>query len=244
LATKVSRAQWGARPPKKTPLGINTRSATGHWEGTHMGSFPHESCATKMRVIQNYHMDTQGWNDIAYNFAVCPHGYIYVARDHGIRSSANGTNTGNAESEAVCYLGGLGDPFTIAGEIAYQEIMNEISPGRQFCHNHWFNTMCPGPEICDEIKNGYQRLPDGYVEPPRPEEDEDVQNLTFCAAHGDGQQFVTDMGQWKRPLMSEDDWNVTLLCLTASGAKVFHQDINNPIRVPRETLDAIPTVKV
>lgn len=173
---KVSRAEWGARPPKRNPLGINTRSATGHWEGTQMGSFPHTSCPTKMRVIQNYHMDTQGWNDIAYNFAVCPHGVVFVGRDHGIRSSANGSNSGNSESEAVCYLGGLGDSFTPEGKQAYSEIMHEIS-SIMYCHNHWFNTMCPGPEICNYIKAGCPLLPQPEEPDLTPEEHAQLNNI-------------------------------------------------------------------
>jgi hypothetical protein len=132
-----------------------------------------------MRVIQNYHMDTQGWNDIAYNFAVCPHGFVFIGRDHGVRSSANGSNVGNAESEAVCFLGGIGDPFTLEGEQAYKEIMFEIS-GTQYCHNHWFNTMCPGPEICDEIKNGYPRLAN---QPPLKEREMSVPAQAFINNH-------------------------------------------------------------
>lgn len=71
-------------------------------------------------------------------------------------------------------------------------------------------------------------------------EDDDVTNWTICAAPGDVKQYVTDMVTVKRHLRSEADVNTTVWCLTASGAKVYHQTVADPIRVPKETLDAIP----
>jgi hypothetical protein len=203
---KVSRAEWGARPPKRVSPGINTRSATGHWEGTSMGSFPHASCATKVRVIQNYHMDTQGWNDIAYNFLVCPHNYVFVGRDHGVRSSANGSNAGNSESEAVCYLGGIGDPFTDEAKYGFSEIMHEIS-SVHYCHNHWFNTMCPGPEICDWIKSGMPtQMP--VPKPPIVIEDEEIMPTPAVVSIDDDNTmyFVkgVDKALWAKH--NTDDW--------------------------------------
>ena len=143
-----------------------------------------------MRVIQNYHMDTQGWNDIAYNFAVCPHGYVFVGRDHGVRSSANGTNSGNAESEAVCYLGGIGDEYTLEGERAHKEIMDEISD-IQRCHNYWFNTMCPGPEICNEIKNGFPKV----HQTPAPKPKDESVKYVYVQPQGDGRVFAARHGE-------------------------------------------------
>ena len=78
----VTRAQWGARPPRnRTPL--NPTGATAHWEGPHMGVFPHTACPSKVRGIQAFHMDSRGWSDIAYNAIVCPHGYVFEGRGPG-----------------------------------------------------------------------------------------------------------------------------------------------------------------
>jgi hypothetical protein len=238
---KVSRAEWGARRPKTSPLGINTRSATGHWEGTSMGSFPHTSCATKMRVIQNYHMDTQGWNDIAYNFAVCPHGYVFVGRDHGIRSSANGTNSGNSESEAVCFLGGVGDPFPVEAELAYREIMNEISPNVQYCHNHWFNTMCPGPTICNEIKNHYPNLPQGPITPPSYVTEDDLP-LHLIIGKNAPEWWITDWNT-KRWVQSAPEAAQIIFSTVKTGGKIEHDGNNGPVIYDQATVDAIPTLK-
>lgn len=90
-----------------------------------------------------------------------------------------------------------------------------------------------------DLARGGGRPPEPEPEPP----EDDMANLTICALHGSPQQYVTDMTTFKRPLNGVDDWNITLWCLVASGAHVYVQDINNPIRVGAETLDAIPTVE-
>src|SRR5262245_38770541 len=99
----VTREQWGARPPTAPYTAINSTVTTGHWEGPHMGTFGHDSCAPKVRGIQAYHMDNNGWSDIAYNGVACPHGYVFEGRGPGHRSAANGTNQGNAASAVICY---------------------------------------------------------------------------------------------------------------------------------------------
>jgi N-acetylmuramoyl-L-alanine amidase len=105
---------------------------------------------------------------------------------------------------------------------------------------HWdCGPSFPIARVLDLARGG----PTPEPEPPEPE-DKDVANLTICAGPAPSdQQFLTDMGQWKRPIMSVDDFNNTLICLRKSGANVYETGVNTPIRVPQETLDAIPTVK-
>lgn len=83
-------------------------------------------------------------------------------------------------------------------------------------------------------------------EPAPPPEDDDVANLTICAAVGRGEQYVTDMVTFKTFIPNPDAGNHILWCLVASGAKVYYQTQdtwNNPIRVPKEVLDQLPTTK-
>ena len=144
----VTRAQWGARPTKQPPTPLNPTGATAHWEGPHMGTFPHTDCAAKVRGIQNFHMDTRGWNDIAYNAIVCPHGTVYEGRGPGVRSAANGTDPGNDNDVAVCYLSGEGDPFTPEAAQAMADAMHWLAPGgKRHAHRDWKPTACPGDTI-------------------------------------------------------------------------------------------------
>jgi hypothetical protein len=63
----VSRKQWGARPPKAvTPL-RPSRGVVVHYSASDADEQSnHRNCARRVRSIQRYHMDTKGWNDIAY----------------------------------------------------------------------------------------------------------------------------------------------------------------------------------
>lgn len=144
----VTRTQWGARPPRRTPTPLRPTGATAHWEGPTMGTFGHDACPGKVRAIQAFHIDTRGWSDIAYNALVCPHGYVYEGRGPGVRSAANGTDAGNDADVAVCYLGGEGDPFTPEGAAAMADAMHWLSPGgRRHAHRDWKPTACPGDTI-------------------------------------------------------------------------------------------------
>lgn len=161
----VSRAQWGARPPTAQIASINSTVTTGHWEGPHMGNFPHESCATKVRGIQAYHMDNNRWSDIAYNGLACPHGYVYEGRGPQKRSAANGTNAANNQSAVICYVGGQGDPFTPEGQQAMADGAAWLGDPMQKGHRDWYNTQCPGDEIYNWIKGG---VPGPSPTPPAP----------------------------------------------------------------------------
>lgn len=164
----VTRAEWGARPPRSiTRLQVGRN--TDHWEGPHMGTFPHASCASKVRGIQNFHMDARGWGDIAYNTVSCPHGYVFEGRGRGVRSAANGTNAGNGGSYADCYLGGEGDPFTEAGARAKRAAGDWLTyPGSpRLGHRDWKATACPGDTIYHWTHAG-QPVSGGPTPPPPP----------------------------------------------------------------------------
>jgi len=149
----ITRAEWGAKPPTSTTPLDPSFGSTRHWEGPHMGTFPHSSCAAKVRGIQDFHMGPdRGWTDIAYTGVVCPHRYVFEGRGLFRRTAANGTATGNNTAYAFCYLGGEGDPFTEDGKAAMKAAMNwtrahgGAGAGRND-HNDWKATACPGTEI-------------------------------------------------------------------------------------------------
>ena len=68
----VSRSAWGARAPSGSgnTLSSSPKGHAIHWEGPKMGVPAHSSCDDTVRGIQNYHMDSNGWSDIAYNILV------------------------------------------------------------------------------------------------------------------------------------------------------------------------------
>jgi hypothetical protein len=118
-ATFVPRAEWGARAPRVRHPNITPGNGgvTVHYVGgVPVARAEHADCARQVRAIQNHHMDTNGWADIAYSHLVCVHGYVFEGRGPGQRTAANGTPEGNQNWYAVCGLvggsAGTYDPVT------------------------------------------------------------------------------------------------------------------------------------
>lgn len=147
----MTRAEWGARRPVTVTRIPRTLGFAVHWEGPTMGRFDHDRCAGKVRGIQDFHMDERKWSDIAYSFVVCPHGFIYEGRGWGVRTAANGTNHGNDNYLAACYLGGMEDPFTDEAKLAYHALFTEsrrrYSEAEIRPHSSFKPTLCPGDPI-------------------------------------------------------------------------------------------------
>lgn len=168
----ITRSQWGARSPRGlTRIPGPVRGTTGHYEGPSMGQFSHDQCAGKVKSIQNYHMDTKRWSDIAYNALVCPHGWTFEGRWLGVRSAANGTNLGNDTHYAVCGLWGVGDPMTDDAKREVSEVFayfDANGAGEEWKgHRDWKATQCPGDEFYDWITSGHPAP--GIQPPPLPD---------------------------------------------------------------------------
>ena len=107
-----SRAQWGADPPQ---------CGSGYCNTTHLG-FHHSAgaseyhsaswsqCAGNVRAIQDYHMYTNGWCDVGYNYLICVHGDIFEGRAGGdnVRGAHDGWNCG---SMGTCWMGYFHTPY-------------------------------------------------------------------------------------------------------------------------------------
>ena len=178
----VSRAQWGAKNPTGRTSLPNT-SLLGlavHYSAAIADTVAdHGLCDDRVRSIQAYHMNSNGWNDIAYNFLACQHGYVYEGRGFGIRSAANGTNYGNEHFIACCFLGGdiVGrDDVTDLGREAIRWVVAEMkrrvdTAKAVVCHSDLKATACPGNELRAWVRLG---LP--LPVPPRKEPDRVIVN--------------------------------------------------------------------
>ena len=73
--------------------------------------------------IQSYHIDTRGWDDIAYNFVVDRFGRIWQAREGDLYEPITGGHTTglNTESVGVAVLGNFAD------QAAPQEVVDAVS---------------------------------------------------------------------------------------------------------------------
>lgn len=176
----VTRTSWGARRPKSLTRKELNSASTGHWHGTKVtvsgqGEWDHKYCASLVRGVQNFHMDTRGWSDIAYNFVECPHGYTFEGRGLDIINAANGTNAGNRSSHAICALSGEGNTFKMEEKIGFKAAVQYIAektgaPNTAIGHRDHKATACPGNERYDWIHKG---MPvDQLPTPPQGDDDE------------------------------------------------------------------------
>ena len=106
-----TRAEWGARPPRTG----YTLTVAGHIGIHHTATVEDfaastwEECAARVRAIQTYHIDTQGWNDIGYAYVVCKHGHVFQAREDDddttdLQGAHDGFNKGSTGISAFGYF--------------------------------------------------------------------------------------------------------------------------------------------
>lgn len=143
----VSRAKWGARYPKSAnSTNVRNGYVKAHWTVTCQPG-DHSKCNKHIQGIQNYHMDSYGWNDIAYSELICSHGYVYCGRGPGARSAANGDGQLNYEHEAISLIGGPDCGPTTAQKHALYARMDERACVELLGHRDGYSTSCPGDEI-------------------------------------------------------------------------------------------------
>lgn len=160
----VSRAEWGARSPKNHSKGDLKGPSTCHWNGPQLTVggqiiWGHDKCASLVRGTQNYHMDHNGWADIAYNFVVCPHGYTFEGRGLNVINAAQGTNVGNRTSHGIMCLAGEGNPFNFEEKVGFSDAVKYVSdhtdaPDTCIGHRDWHSTQCPGNERYTWVRGG------------------------------------------------------------------------------------------
>ncbi|XP_005313263.4 peptidoglycan-recognition protein SC2-like [Chrysemys picta bellii] len=146
----ISRRQWGARPPRsRVPLRTPVPYIIiHHTAGNRCTS--QASCSRQVRGIQNYHMDTQRWPDIGYNFLIGEDGRVYEGR--GWSSVGAHAYNWSAKSLGFSFLGNFSSraPNAAALNAAKSLIQCAVSKGflrRSYTltgHRNVFPTSCPG----------------------------------------------------------------------------------------------------
>ena len=160
----IPRSEWGAREPRDRRTRVLSARSTGHWNGNKIvingvTTWDHSKCASIVRGIQNFHMDGRGWVDIAYNFIVCPHEFVFEGRGINVTSAANGVTEANLTSHAIMVLAGEGNPFPDGEKIGFRRCVKYISertPAPDECCGHRDHkaTACPGEERYQWIRRG------------------------------------------------------------------------------------------
>jgi hypothetical protein len=104
----VPRAQWGADqcPPRVQPSFGEVQLAFVHHTVSANDYGPNDSAAMVLAICR-YHRNSNGWNDIGYNFLVDKYGRIFEGRAGGIDAPVIGAQAQgyNSESTGIANLG-------------------------------------------------------------------------------------------------------------------------------------------
>lgn len=154
--TVFYRADWGAREPRYAPTPIvDTANVVIHYEGSHS-----DGSVEAVRNIQNYHMDKNGWNDIAYTWLINQNGDVFEGRGWGVRSAANGSVASNADRYAVCFMIGVDEEPSEAALASARVLVGLAREAKPLSskdvtgHRDHIATSCPGQPLYDLVQSG------------------------------------------------------------------------------------------
>jgi len=162
--TIVSRDGWNARQPKRAFSKL--RGVVGivlHHSGVKGAS----AGPATVKSFERYHMDTRGWNGIAYNWLVDADGVIYEGRGAGVSAAA--TRGWNSRTESICYTGwGSGEVSQRALD-SIKWLVSDIQGryGRGLWlkgHRDLAKTACPGTNLYHWLQAGMPLVSDSVPE--------------------------------------------------------------------------------
>jgi len=105
----VSRASWGARPPKTAYNPHKPKRLTQHHTAGRKTSTLQESLK-EVRFIQDFHQNGRGWNDVGYHFLVDSAGRIFQGRPENVVGAHVGGK--NKDNVGVSFLGNYHPPVS------------------------------------------------------------------------------------------------------------------------------------
>lgn len=160
--TRYKRKEWGARIAEPGPGRLDTSRVIGlalHWPAMKRPVRGVDHVAAALRGWQDFHMDTHGWSDIAYQEAVDQDGNVYSLRGLRNQSAANGNQTLNQQYGALLLILAEGEEPTQAMVATVKRRIRrhrELFPGsrRLVGHGDLKATTCPGPIVREHIKEG------------------------------------------------------------------------------------------
>ena len=161
MPTVLSRAEWGARPPKGTPTRVSwpsIRCVDIHWPGS-KGHLPTDKAgvAAALRGWQRFHQDERGWRDIAYNIAVDLAGRVWELRGWDVQ---DGGVAGRADDLTILLVIGADDELTDTLKASVLWVMREMerrkgAPLVRTWHGALTSTDCPGPRAIAWARAGF-----------------------------------------------------------------------------------------
>jgi len=186
----MSRSAWTSAPRGGALLtGTKLVGLADHWPGTTTDAFGVESAervAARLRGWWDFHVNTRGWSDIGYNFAVDQAGRVWDLRGLtrvGAHAASDANPDANHEWVGVLFILGDREEPTEAMVRAFQDFRFGVFlprwPGRLALTGHGrapgvpgAQTSCPGPYVAEKIIDGtLAKRPSTPKPTPPPEED-------------------------------------------------------------------------
>ncbi|KAG5679927.1 hypothetical protein PVAND_009463 [Polypedilum vanderplanki] len=154
-----TRTQWGSRSTSLTWMA--TRPPSGfvihHTAGARCTT--QAACDAMMRNLQNFHMDTNGWADIGYNFCIGDPGQVYEGRGYG-RHGAHSPGF-SARSLGHCFIGDHTNVLPTAAALSNTQAFITCSRNNgELTSGHWVSThrndqqtvtACPGQALFNVV---------------------------------------------------------------------------------------------
>ena len=192
----ILRSQWGARAfgtgPVPCPGGPEyapVRFVVIH-HTVSGNNYSASQSAAMVRGIQSYHMDANGYCDIAYHFLIDKYGQIFQGRDGGIDQPVIGGHAGgfNAGSVGVALIGDYRSirPSTAQWQSLVRLLRWRMSIARVGPYDGFWQTVGPSPCNCQRWPVGTQVHFDSTIVGHR-----DV-DFTECPGTGE-QELLTDL---------------------------------------------------
>lgn len=155
----MQRSEWLAQEPENelTRLELpSTRVIIAHTATENCSS--QASCVFRVRFIQTFHIESQGWDDIGYNFLVGGDGAAYVGR--GWDQQGAHTKGYNKKSICIAFIGTFNKfaPPERQLEVAQKLIkegvrLKKLDPNyRLYGHRQLTSFLSPGDALYDIIK--------------------------------------------------------------------------------------------
>ena len=165
----LSRAEWGARPPRQAVVVLNrapTYVVVHHTATANTANYSQAQAINLSRSIQNYHMNTNGWIDAGQHFTMSRGGYLCEGRARSTEiellacyaSHVRGTHVANWNDSCLGIENeGTYTSVTPPGEILWGIFTsvatccfyNSIPSWRVVGHRDFNATQCPGNMLYD-----------------------------------------------------------------------------------------------
>lgn len=131
-----------------------TKFVTLHWNGPEVV----EEVA-QLHGDAKWHVEHNGWDGLAYHYAVGATGNIYQTRDNIARLNHSGVTQGNSESLSVLVVIGEGQVGTDKQFTSLGYLLSQIGISPRYVLGHRFwprTTACPGPIVTRWLRSWQQ----------------------------------------------------------------------------------------